>query len=61
MSNLLAEIGLRLAKAGAAAVVGLVIYLVATGPFGATPSVELGLLAWLAGAAAILLVESSPI
>jgi hypothetical protein len=59
--ELLAEILLRLAKAGAAAVVGLVIYVVMTGPLGVPASAELALLAWLAGAALILLVETSPI
>ena len=61
MSHLVFEILLRLAKAGAAVVVGAVIYGVAVGPLGATPSVELLLLSWLSGAAFILLVESSPI
>jgi hypothetical protein len=61
MSNLLAEIGLRLAKAVAAGVVGAVVFVVATGPLGAPWSVELALLSWLSGAAFILLVESSPI
>ncbi len=61
MSNLLAEIGLRLAKAGSAAVLGAVLYLVLVGPLGNQGSVELALLAWLAAAAFILLVESSPI
>ena len=61
MSNLLGEIGLRLGKALAAAALGVVVYAVATGPLGAAPSVELGLLCWLAAAAFILLVESSPI
>ena len=61
MSHLVAEIGLRLAKALIAAVLGIAIYLIAVGPFGASPSVELGLLSWLSGAAFILLVESSPI
>ncbi len=61
MSQLAAEIALRLAKALAAAAVGLLLYLVATGPVGAAASVELALLCWLAGAAFILLVESSPI
>ncbi len=61
MPELLAEILLRLAKAGAAAVVGLVIYVVMTGPLGVPASAELALLAWLAGAALILLVETSPI
>ena len=61
MSNLISEILLRLAKAGAAAVVGLVVYLVLVGPFGVPGSAELGLLSWLSGAAFILLVESSPL
>ena len=61
MSNLVSEILLRLAKALAALVLGLVVYLVAVGPAGAPPSVELALLSWLSGAAFILLVETSPI
>ncbi|HEV8696521.1 MAG TPA: hypothetical protein VGQ89_02425 [Candidatus Limnocylindrales bacterium] len=61
MSNLLAEIALRLAKAVAAAIVGLVLYLLLIGPFGQTGSVELALLSWLSGAAFVLLVESSPL
>ena len=61
MSNLVFEILLRLAKAAAAAVVGLVLYLVLVGPLGATGSVELALLCWLSGAAFILLVETGPI
>ena len=61
MSHLLAEIGLRLAKAGAAAVLAVVIYVVSVGPGGAAPSAELALLSWLAGSAFILLVETSPI
>ena len=61
VSNLVYEILLRLAKAAAAAVLGVVLYLVAVGPLGATGSVELALLCWLGGAAFILLVESSPI
>ena len=61
MSNLVFEILLRLAKAAAAAILGLVAYAVAVGPLGATGSVELALLCWLAGAAFILLVETGPI
>jgi hypothetical protein len=61
MKELLAEIGLRLAKAVAATLVGALVFFLAIGPFSASPSVELGLLSWLAGAAFILLVESSPI
>ena len=61
MSNLVNEILLRLAKALAALVLGVILYVVLTGPFGATGSPELALLAWLSGAAFILLVETSPI
>ena len=61
MSNLLAEIGLRLLKALVAGLLGLVLYLVLTGPLGNPGSVELALLSWLSGAAFILLVETSPI
>ena len=60
MSDLLEEIALRLAKAGIALILGMVLYgimLIA----GATPSAELGLLSWIGAAAFILLVESSPI
>ena len=58
MSNLVNEILLRLAKAGLAALLGIVVYVVLVGPFGATGSVELALLCWLSGAAFILLVET---
>jgi hypothetical protein len=61
MRELAAEILLRLAKVGAAALVGAIVFVVLVGPIGASPSIELALLAWLAGAAFILLVESSPI
>ena len=61
MSNLVTEILLRLAKAGAALVLGLIVYLVLVGPLGVTPSAELALLSWLSGAVFILLVETSPI
>ena len=58
MSNLVNEILLRLAKAGIALILGVVLYLVAVGPAGAVGSVELALLCWLSAAAFILLVES---
>jgi hypothetical protein len=60
VSNLLIEIALRLSKAGAAAAIGAVVYLVLVGPLGVGGSAELVLLSWLSGAAFILLVESSP-
>ena len=58
MSNLVNEILLRLAKAGIALVLGVIVYLVAIGPIGATGSVELALLCWLSAAAFVLLVET---
>jgi hypothetical protein len=61
VSNLINEILLRLAKALAALILGVILYVVLTGPMGATGSPELALLAWLSGAAFILLVETSPI
>jgi hypothetical protein len=61
MRELVFEILLRLSKALAATVIGVVVWFVAVGPLGASGSVELALLAWLAGAAFILLVEESPI
>ena len=60
MSNLVNEILLRLAKAGAAAVLGLIVYLVLVGLLAVAPSAELALLSWLSGAAFILLVETGP-
>jgi hypothetical protein len=61
MSELIAEILLRLSKVAAATAFGAVVYFVAVGPVGATPSAELWLLSWLCGAAGVLLLESSPI
>ncbi len=61
MSNLVNEILLRLAKALGAALVGLLVYLVAIGPAGLPGSFELAILCWLAGAAFVLLVETSPL
>ena len=61
MSQLVYEILLRLFKALAGLVLGLIVYIVAVGPFGHPGSIELALLAWLSGAAFILLVQESPI
>jgi hypothetical protein len=58
MSNLVNEILLRLAKAGIATLLAVVVYVIATGPLGAAGSVELALLCWLSGAAFVLLVET---
>jgi hypothetical protein len=61
VSNLVFEILLRLAKAGAALVLGIVLYVILVGPLAVTGSPELALLCWLSGAAFILLVETSPL
>jgi hypothetical protein len=61
MSNLVGEIVLRLLKAAAALLVGIIVWIVLVGPIGVAASPELALLCWLSGAAFILLVESSPI
>jgi hypothetical protein len=61
MSNLVNEILLRLAKAAAAAILGLLLYLVLVGPLSVSASAELALLSWLSGAAFILLVETGPL
>ncbi len=61
MSNLVGEILLRLAKAAAATVVGVIVYAVLVGPLSVPATAELALLSWLVGAGFILLVESSPI
>jgi hypothetical protein len=59
--ELVFEILLRLSKALAAALVGVVFWALAVGPLGVEPSGTLVLLCWLSGAAFILLVEESPI
>jgi hypothetical protein len=61
MSNLVYEVLLRLAKAGMALLLGMLLFALLVGPFGAVASPELALLCWLSAAAFILLVETSPI
>jgi hypothetical protein len=61
MRELVIEFLLRLAKVAAATFIGVLVYVLAVGPLGASPTVELWLLSWLCGAAAVLLLESSPI
>lgn len=61
MSNLVGELLLRLAKAGAALVLAAILYWVLLSFLGAYSSWELALLCWLSASAFILLVEESPI
>jgi hypothetical protein len=60
MSHLVSEILLRLAKAGAAALLGLAVFALAVA-LGEPATITLALLCWLAGAAFVLLIETSPI
>ena len=60
MRELAIETALRLGKVLIAALLGLLAWAVATGPFGATGSPELALLCFLVGASLVLLVESGP-
>jgi len=52
------EIGLRLAKILVASFIGLVIYMLLTGPFGAPGSIELALEAWIAGMLVFVILET---
>jgi hypothetical protein len=61
MRELVFEILLRLSKALAAAILGLIVWVVCVGLLGAEASVTTGMLCWLSAAAFILLVEESPI
>ena len=61
MKELIAEIGLRAAKVAAAALLGLLVYGLMTGPLGVAGSAQLALEAFIAGAVIVLLFESSPI
>jgi len=61
MRELASEILLRLVKPAVATILGLLLFVVLTGPLGNPASAQLALLAWLAGAALVLLVERSPI
>jgi hypothetical protein len=61
MRELVVEILLRLSRVLAATVVGVLLYLVLTGPLAVAGTPQLALLAWLVGAAFVLLVETSPL
>ena len=56
--ELLVEIGLRLAKVLVASVIGLVIYMVLTGPLGVPASTQLALESWIAGMLVFLILET---
>ena len=52
------EIGLRLAKVVFASLIGLVVYVLLTGPFGMDPSGQLALESWIAGMLVFLILET---
>jgi hypothetical protein len=58
VQELVVEIGLRLAKVAVASVIGLLIYLVLTGPLGIPGSTQLALESWIAGALVFLIMET---
>jgi hypothetical protein len=60
MSNLIGELLLRLVKPALATILGTLVFVLAVG-LGEPATVSLALVAWLVGAALVLLVESSPI
>ncbi len=61
MRELTFELLLRLIKPALAALVGLVAWLLVTGPGGAAGSAELGLLCYAVGGVVVLLVQEGPI
>ena len=61
MSNLVAEILLRLLKPSVSVVLGLLLYLVATTALGETGSVGLALVCIVAAGIMVLLVQESPL
>jgi hypothetical protein len=52
------EIGLRIAKVVFASLIGLVVYLVLTGPLGTPASAQLALESWIAGMLVFLILET---
>jgi hypothetical protein len=60
MSNLVAELLLRLVKPVAAILLGALVYAVATA-LGEPGSISLALLSWLSAAALIVLIQESPL
>ena len=52
------EVGLRLVKVLVASVLGLVVYVVLTGPLGVPPSTQVALESWIAGMLIFLILET---
>jgi hypothetical protein len=58
VQELVVEIGLRVVKVVFASVLGLLVYVVLTGPFGVPPSAQLALESWIAGMLVFLVLET---
>ena len=58
IQELVVEIGLRLVKVVVASLLGLVVYVVLTGPFGVPPSSQVALESWIAGLLVFLILET---
>jgi hypothetical protein len=52
------EVGLRLVKVLVASLLGLVVYIVLTGPLGVPPSTQVALESWIAGMLVFLILET---
>jgi hypothetical protein len=52
------EVGLRLAKVVVASLIGLLVYVILTGPFGVPASAQIAIESWLAGMLLFLIVET---
>jgi len=52
------EIGLRLAKVVLASLLGLLVFVVLTGPLGMAPTGQLALESWIAGMLVFLILET---
>jgi len=58
VQELVVEVGLRVAKVLVASALGLLLYIVLTGPLGVPGSAQLALESWIAGALVVLLLET---
>jgi hypothetical protein len=61
MSQLINEILLRFVKPMVAGLIGLILYGIAVGPLHVTPTFDVAAVSYVAGAAIILLMETSPL
>ena len=58
MNEIIVEIGIRLGKLALASLLGVLVYIVLTGPLGAPGSAQLALESWIAGALILVVVET---